>query len=65
MISLLRPQKYGSTRKGRNMRADLKGYSKHKTFCFSFFTSVLSVPSVVEKEYNDHGNTDKHGKEEV
>jgi len=47
------------------MRADLKGYSKHKTFCFSFFTSVLSVPSVVEKEYNDHGNTDKHGKEEV
>jgi len=47
------------------MRVELKGYWKYKTFCFSFFTSVLSVPSVVDKEYIDHGNTEKHGKEVV
>ncbi len=46
------------------MRAELKGYSKHKTFCFSLLSSVLSVPSVVEEKNNDHRNTEKHGKGE-
>ncbi len=44
------------------MRADQKDYSKHKTYCFSFFFFVHSVPSVVEKKDHDHGNTETHGK---
>jgi len=39
--------------------------SKRKAFSILSFTSVLSVPSVVDKEYNDHRNTEKHGKEEI
>jgi len=47
------------------MRADQKDYSKHKTYCFSFFSSVHSVPSVVEKMDHDHGNTEIHGKGKI
>ena len=36
--------------------------SKTKYYNTLSFTSVLSVPSVVDKEYNDHGNTETHGK---
>jgi len=36
--------------------------SKTKYYNTLSFTSVLSVPSVVDKEYNDHGNTEAHGK---
>mgnify|MGYP006943681666 CR=1 FL=1 len=39
--------------------------SKAKDFNSLSFSSVLSVPSVVDKEYNDHRNTEKHGKEEI
>jgi len=39
--------------------------SKVKDLNALSFSSVPSVPSVVEKEYNDHGNTEKHGKEVV
>ncbi|HOD55579.1 MAG TPA: hypothetical protein PKJ08_13705 [Candidatus Cloacimonadota bacterium] len=39
--------------------------SKRKAYSILSFTSVLSAPSVVEKKNNDHGNTEKHGKEEI
>jgi len=39
--------------------------SQKKAFSILSFSSVLSVPSVVDKEYNDHRNTEKHGKEDL
>jgi len=51
LLWLKKKYDHGNTEKhGKGkMRAELKGYSKHKTFCFSLLSSVLSVPSVVEK----------------
>jgi len=39
--------------------------SKRKAYSILSFSSVPSVPSVVEKKDHDHGNTEKHGKEEI
>ncbi|HOD55668.1 MAG TPA: hypothetical protein PKJ08_14150 [Candidatus Cloacimonadota bacterium] len=38
--------------------------SKVKDFNALSFSSVPSVPSVVEEKNNDHGNTEAHGKGE-